>query len=264
MTSEWPFPPGFSIPAADADRLMIADILEGTDPAWAEFIRLQIEIANTPRRFLAKAQLKQESDLVHSHGPRWAGPLANQVVDYHFSRGFLNRVICRPESLMAHGESWLDRHPIRDLTLVPDLVKQQTSSVHVLSVNDSGPQLPQDFFDHPIFRSLEGLDLSDIPMGNPQWTLFVRSEYPNLKRLVVTEIPPPLAEALVSPATWEKLTHLQATRQTDPKGIQIICRAVAARPDKGPRISLSMVGLGKAQEMILASPWAKRFTFREG
>ncbi len=252
------------MPPGDADRLLIADVLESVDPARAEFIRLQIEIENTPRRLLNKSYLKIQSDLVLHHGARWAGPLAGQVLDYHFSKGFLHRVLCRPVSMLAHGELWLQRHPIRDVTLVREVLQLQSGVQALAQAPLNNSDLTVEFFDHPLLHGAECLDLGDFPLSDQQWSQFFgNSSPPKVQTLVVSQMTRVLAQLLTRNLIWQRLSRLRVSGEADLEAVQLLCRAVAASKGQGPRILLKPLRLPAVQEMIQKSDWASRFSFRE-
>jgi uncharacterized protein (TIGR02996 family) len=87
-------------PADDLPRLVYADWLDENDrPVRAEFIRLQIEIANKETLPRAAVNLfahlwKRQQDLLDEHTSDLLGPLAGvvQPLNYEFRRGFLDWV----------------------------------------------------------------------------------------------------------------------------------------------------------------------------
>jgi uncharacterized protein (TIGR02996 family) len=103
----------YAAPADDAPRLVYADWLdEHDDPARAEFIRLQCELARmttwaAPRR---RAAEERAAELLREHQKRWLGDLAAHPGDWQFRRGF-------PDELQ-----WA-RHPPAELEAVLRLLQ---------------------------------------------------------------------------------------------------------------------------------------------
>ena len=73
-------------PDDDAPRLVYADWLdEHGDPARAEFIRVQCELA----RHDSPALRRREAELLAAHHDKFAGPLAAPPLRFRFHRGFV-------------------------------------------------------------------------------------------------------------------------------------------------------------------------------
>lgn len=262
MTPPWPFPAGTPIPDDIRERGWLADLAEPTDPALAEFIRLQIELESTPRRERTKAQFKRQNELTETHRVRWAGPMANQVLDFHFRGGFIQRVVTRWKMFFEHGAQWSLRHPIRDLILlgqpgISDGITAGTDHEAFPDSNHPGWKSLQ-----PFFQNLESLDLDGMDLSEVEETVLLEQSMPRLRRLVVREIRPTLVAVLVKSGLWNHLTHLEASRQTQETGLRWLCRQVGQDQGQGPRIKLALVGLESVGAMIATSRHAPRFDLR--
>ncbi len=106
-------------PDDDLPRLVYADWLdENGDPERAEFIRIQIELANLspidPRREQLKAR---ERELLRDHRERW-GLDAFRGQSQVFRRGFVEEVNVSAEWLVSRPDSLLDPGLVRHLRAV--------------------------------------------------------------------------------------------------------------------------------------------------
>jgi uncharacterized protein (TIGR02996 family) len=112
-------------PDDDGLRLVYADWLEEHgDPARAEFIRVQCELArlpgHDPRRYVLE---QQQDDLLDDHQRRWEKtlPLWQRFVSRalprwrreKFQRGFLHGIECSAPDWIDHGEELLRHSPIK-------------------------------------------------------------------------------------------------------------------------------------------------------
>ena len=83
-------------PDDEAARLAYADAVAATDAAWAELIKLQLQLSrwrrnreNPPTRPQASAR---QAGLLEMHATRWAATIAPQVKGWSFLRGFVEVV----------------------------------------------------------------------------------------------------------------------------------------------------------------------------
>ena len=253
--------PGPEVPEDDAGRLALADFIESRDGPRAEFIRLQIELENQPNGQIPKSRLKHQSDLLHAHGYRWAGDLAGQVLDYHFHRGFLRRVICHASALIDHGDSWMACHPVRDLTIHED-PETQEEAPH-----------PSKLLLHPILAELECLDLGTSMWTDGDWAVFAGRDLPRLRQLVIRDLGPETARWITGASWWPNLAQLRLERQTNAWGLRELCQAMMLLPELprlggppggglGPFVTVCGVGLGTVANRIRQSPLVRRFAFR--
>jgi uncharacterized protein (TIGR02996 family) len=102
-------------PDEDAPRLVFADWLEDNgDPDRADFIRLQVRLAQLPEHDPARFDLEERSgDLLGEHHARWLSHLPKwaRAVELTFRRGL-------PEEAKMSAAAWL-RHVARLAQLVP-------------------------------------------------------------------------------------------------------------------------------------------------
>jgi uncharacterized protein (TIGR02996 family) len=112
-------------PDNDGPRLVYADWLDEHDqPARAEFIRLQIELAKRPgvRR---REQLRlREKELLDAHKETWAEPVAEfrTIYKYYhsrtlyvFRRGFVEGILTDPDTFIEQAAEMFARAPIREI-----------------------------------------------------------------------------------------------------------------------------------------------------
>jgi uncharacterized protein (TIGR02996 family) len=94
-------------PDDDGPRLIYADWLEERgDPARAELIRVQCALAAGPPDDQRPRLERRERELLRHHGRQWAEPLGDEVQEWVFERGFIERV-----------GMWLER-PTREILQV--------------------------------------------------------------------------------------------------------------------------------------------------
>jgi uncharacterized protein (TIGR02996 family) len=115
-------------PDDDTLRLAVADWLDENDqPARAEFVRVQVELARgvadrERRRFL---ELRQRA-LLLEHDGEWTEPLARVLGLRHgewggwvFRRGFVEYFRLPAATINKHGDKLAALTPIRELYLIP-------------------------------------------------------------------------------------------------------------------------------------------------
>lgn len=102
-------------PDDDTPRLAYADWLdESGDPARAEFVRVQVELARLPDGDPARPALEdREHDLLATHEPAWLGVPPDALTEWEWDRGFVNEVASPPEELSPLISDLLTRHPVR-------------------------------------------------------------------------------------------------------------------------------------------------------
>src|SRR5262245_57708734 len=81
-------------PDDDLPRLVYADYLDEVgDPARAEFIRVQCELAGLPEDDPRRPALEdREHELLDEHEPEWLGDYGRIAHEWEFRRGFLEGV----------------------------------------------------------------------------------------------------------------------------------------------------------------------------
>jgi uncharacterized protein (TIGR02996 family) len=81
-------------PADDAPRLILSDWLEEhDDPARAEFVRVQVELARAPQHLRRQVLLERERELLAQHAAGWLPPLDPQAVTGSFHRGLVRLTV---------------------------------------------------------------------------------------------------------------------------------------------------------------------------
>jgi uncharacterized protein (TIGR02996 family) len=115
-------------PDDDTLRLAVADWLdENDDPARAQFIRVQVELARGVEDCERRHALeRKQRDLLVAHEVRWVEPLA-EVLDtkpgewggWVFRRGFVEYFHLPAPVVNRHGEKLARLTPVRELFLRP-------------------------------------------------------------------------------------------------------------------------------------------------
>jgi uncharacterized protein (TIGR02996 family) len=114
-------------PDDDEPRLAYAKFIATDDPAYSEFIRLQIDRARDERARMAPrgTPSQREIDLRRSNGPDWARYLTKLVrrspvnpsdsmdQGYEFDRGFISYVRIEPENFVALGARLFEIAPVQ-------------------------------------------------------------------------------------------------------------------------------------------------------
>lgn len=100
-------------PDDDLPRLVYADWLEENgDPARAEFIRTQIELANLPDHDPRYRQLEdREHELLSEHEPGWLGDEAGRMQEWEWRRGFVDEIANTAQRFQTLSKSFVDAHP---------------------------------------------------------------------------------------------------------------------------------------------------------
>jgi uncharacterized protein (TIGR02996 family) len=109
-------------PDDDLPRLVYADFLdEHGDPARAEFIRVQCELAKRPDHDPYFRTLEdREHDLLSEHESVWRGTEPSWAREWEWRRGFVDEVAGGNTLFEYECGSWLTRHPIRVWRCTPD------------------------------------------------------------------------------------------------------------------------------------------------
>jgi uncharacterized protein (TIGR02996 family) len=115
-------------PEDDTLRLAMADWLDENDqPARAEFIRVQIELARGVPARERRCQLElRQCELLKAHEDEWVAPLAEvlerrrgQWGGWVFRRGFVEYFHLPATVINKHGRKLAERTPVRELFLRP-------------------------------------------------------------------------------------------------------------------------------------------------
>lgn len=151
-------------PDDDAPRLAYAQWCDGNgDPARAELIRLQIQLANTPRDILdsgrAAGMQYDEQRLLAAHASRWTAAIAPWIARAHFLRGFVGFVELSATQFLAHIDALLAHEPILhvDLTAVRDV--------------------DETLFDHPAWARMRSLSMDDCGLYDVHVQLLAASPH---------------------------------------------------------------------------------------
>lgn len=109
-------------PDDDLHRLAWADWLEerGND-ARAAFLRAQLRLARLPEDDPARDPLEDEADdLLIQHEGEWARGIAERALEWSWSRGCIESITVRGQTLLEHGEALFASMPIRRVRIVAD------------------------------------------------------------------------------------------------------------------------------------------------
>ena len=109
-------------PADDFPRQVYADWLQDhggpAEQARAEFIRLQLELAELPADHERRPELEaQERRLRKRHERQWLGPLREQVHGWLFSRGFIVHLDLEAGRLLQMHDTIAHREPVTGIRL---------------------------------------------------------------------------------------------------------------------------------------------------
>ena len=187
-------------PDDDLPRLVYADWLEENgDPARAEFIRAQIELANLPDHDPRYRQLEdREHELLSEHEEVWF-PERNGLTEWEWRRGFVDEITAEHEQLMTNEpDAWAD-HPvtrvraIRGNSLPLNFALHWAGSrwnraVQTLALPDfiQGTECLLDFLQQAELPHLRSLEYTQNAILSDLGRLFRASPFTSrLKRLVV-------------------------------------------------------------------------------
>jgi uncharacterized protein (TIGR02996 family) len=106
-------------PDDDAPRLVYADWLdEHGDPARAEFIRLEIEMARLMDDHPRWEEPRDRASAIwEEHGERWYGDLLRLAENVGTERGFLESVELNASGFIKHAATLMKHAPVRDVFL---------------------------------------------------------------------------------------------------------------------------------------------------
>ncbi len=152
-------------PDNDGPRLIYADWLDESGrespAAFAEFIRVQVELARLPPQSNRAVELCSRQDaLLDEWRDVWLGDLAKTFHDCTFRRGFLEAVHASSLDFLEHAPDWFERWPTLS-------VAKLTGSYHHIGTLAESPWLAH----------LRGLDLSDNELGAQEIKLLSDSRF---------------------------------------------------------------------------------------
>jgi uncharacterized protein (TIGR02996 family) len=109
-------------PSDDAPRLVYADWLDDQgDGARAEFIRTQVSLARLDEDDPGRPALEsRERALLEENEARWLGPVPDNLVDWAFRGGFVDRVRLNPLNPSPDIDVFFAAHPVREVALTND------------------------------------------------------------------------------------------------------------------------------------------------
>jgi uncharacterized protein (TIGR02996 family) len=208
----------------DVPRLICSDWLdEQGQTARAEFIRVQIDLANLPVNDIRRIALRgRERELLRRHGTEWRKPFRNLVRRLEFHRGFPERVVVDGPVFLSRSAEIMRGMPIRHLRLnkirtvfdqlVASMTLDRIPSLEFDPGKPLGARRVEKLLAAPHLSRLTALDLSDHRIGQGGLRALVKS--PMANRLTALncydndlrgQVIPALAEA--APA-FGNLAHL--------------------------------------------------------
>jgi uncharacterized protein (TIGR02996 family) len=162
-------------PEDDAVRLIYADWLEENGDPRGEFIRAQVELAqltaDSPRR---RELAFRGHQLLEQHGGEWAAPVRPFVEEWHFRRGFIDKMTVSAKTLVEHGEELFRLAPIErfrltgangDISFLAALPARASITSLDLIANDLPADVLTAIADNPALRNLKRLVLCFNPIG---------------------------------------------------------------------------------------------------
>ena len=239
-------------PADDLPRLVYADWLdEHGDPARAEFVRVQCELAQlgeiAPRR---PGLEDREHALLAANEPAWRGFPAGAVAEWEFRRGFVDQVAVSTDGLLHPPTgAALARHPVRRLAIGDATYATDDAARMGRVVAVAGP----------ILAGVEQLDLSGwFRPQSEMMPLFAPGVLPRLRSLAMagvfgsSRVPGFLRAAAPTPG----LTELDVGSGVDLHGPPAVPDFLAALGAARLRaLGMANYGLTSADlALLLASP----------
>ncbi|MEJ7600069.1 MAG: hypothetical protein WKG01_19330 [Kofleriaceae bacterium] len=165
-------------PNDEGARLAYANAVRATDPARAELVELQLQLAKwrSERRSPPEATplYNRQHALRTAHGDRWAADVRDLASRWMFRRGFVEEVTLDARTFLARAPELYRRAPILHLTLtgakpvVPALFgSPYLDRIRSLSLarNDLGDAEVATLAGSPHLAAMRWLDLSDNPVG---------------------------------------------------------------------------------------------------
>lgn len=169
-------------PADDTARLAYADYLDELgDSERAEFIRLQIELARMPTFSPGRRDREDRAfRLLEANEAHWLGvdPVAEGLIEWEFSRGFVSEVAATPGYMREAGASLASLHPLTRWRVI----SEPPSGTGEDSLREVGRS--------DWFSRLECLDLSGWSESIGELDVFLSgSDFTRLKELSVYGLP---------------------------------------------------------------------------
>jgi uncharacterized protein (TIGR02996 family) len=188
-------------PEDDAPRLVFADWLDDNDePARAEFIRAQIQLAPTAEDDPSYEGLrKRAGQLLSCHRKEWVKEVPGWARhEVTFARGFVQDVVCTAASFARRGARLFESSPVRGirLTKYTDLITEVALAPHSRLV--TAVRLTPDRYENRLSQEdvlalaesawpagLERLDLSGNWLDREEMEILTRADFSRLHTLVL-------------------------------------------------------------------------------
>lgn len=149
-------------PGDDTARLVYADYLtENGQPDRGEFIRAEIELANTPPTTEAderrrRVLLERRAALLKRHSAVWLAPFLPFAKEADFCRGFVQSVEAPANTFIQSAEKWFALTP---------LTRVKINTCYVWDQASGGPRWwVRPLFASPHLSRLEALDLETLEL----------------------------------------------------------------------------------------------------
>ncbi len=164
-------------PDDDTPRLVYADWLDDHgQPAPAEFIRVQIALANLPWDDARWPALKaREEELLSRHEADWRGSVGAGLVHRVYRRGFVEGVRIQARTFMACFGDLFRLGPIRQLSLLE--VQPYFASLLQASGHQLVTRAALSLFCSPKLAGLTHLELGGNGLGDPEAEVIAASPY---------------------------------------------------------------------------------------
>lgn len=170
-------------PGDDTARLVYADYLtENGQPDRGEFIRAEIELANTPPTTEAderrrRVLLDRRAVLLKRHAAVWLAPFLPFAKEADFCRGFVQSVEAPANTFIQSAEKWFALTP---------LTRVKITTCYVWDQATGGPRWWVDpLFASPHLSRLEALDLESLELTADDIDGLVEHDRPRLRELIL-------------------------------------------------------------------------------
>lgn len=170
-------------PADDTARLVYADWLtENGQPDRGEFIRAEIELANTPPTTEAderrrRVLLDRRAGLLKRHGAVWLAPFLPFAKESAFVRGFVQSVEVPANTFIQQAEKWFALTPLTRVKFSPCYVWDRPGGSYRWWV--------EPLFASPHLSRLEALDLESLELTAEDIKLLTGRDLSRLRELVL-------------------------------------------------------------------------------
>lgn len=221
-------------PEDDAPRLIYADWLEeqgsAAHTARAAFVRIQCRLAELPEDDPARGRLEDEAaDLLAEHEDEWTQPLHGVAGNWHFSRGFVERITIGAPNFLTRAECLFEFTPLRSVHFLihPRDVPHLAACEHlqwIETLGFNGCQLNdralQQLLTSPHLEKLNALNLSGNDINTPgvralvQSPLFARLRLLDLSRNIAIGDTAARLLASANPANNLEVLSLAGTNLT--------------------------------------------------